>query len=118
MLTSSSAGAPLPEAARRVFHLSSHFPMWIFDRVTGAVIDVNDAAMRAYASTREELLVSTVWDMLTPPGPSGVHLLSALHEVVQWTEPWMQRRRDGSEFWAEVGMIDAGDLEHEATWSS
>jgi PAS domain S-box-containing protein len=48
-------------------------PMWVFDIETLAFLDVNDAALRHYGYTRDELLSMTILDILPPEDAPGVH---------------------------------------------
>lgn len=104
-----------PHSNRAVSRLtSSPFPMLIFDRYSGAILDANDAAVRASGWSREGLLGSTVSDLFPPKGPDGPCFVRLRHWDTLWTGPWIMRRKDGSTFFAEVGMIEAGDDEDPA----
>ena len=48
-------------------------PMWVFDSDTLAFLDVNDAAIRHYGYSRDELLSMTIMDILPPDDAPGVH---------------------------------------------
>ena len=104
-----------PHSCRAASRLtSSPFPMLIFERQTGTILDANDAAVRASGWSRESLLGSTVSDLFPPKGPDGPSFVRLRHWDTLWTGPWIMRRRDGSTFFAEVGMIEAGDDEDPA----
>jgi hypothetical protein len=87
------------------WHLASPFPMWVFDRATGAIIAANAAAARLYGFSREQLLAMTLDDL----GASGVLLMDARDGGPSWTGPCVQHRADGSAFMAELGVIGTTD---------
>lgn len=93
----------------------SSLPIWVFERQTGAIVAVNDADVRAYGYSREELLSRHVHD-LCPPDRMGRSPLTARYDAdtVQW-DAFRQQRRDGSGFDAELAMIGVGAPAHEAT---
>jgi PAS domain S-box-containing protein len=84
-------------------------PMWVFDIETLAILDVNDAAVRAYGYTRDEFLAMTIMDLRPPGEPAGpLHILErhALHRPgVALTQ---HRRQDGS-------IVDVELASHELT---
>ena len=99
-----------PHSNRSVARLtSSPFPMLAFDRHSGAILDANAAAVRASGWSRESLLGSSISDLFPPKGPDGPCFVRLRHWDTLWTGPWIMRRRDGGTFFAEVGMIEAGD---------
>lgn len=49
-----------PDVSDRALVESSRLPMWIHDRASGRFLAVNDAAVRLYGWSRDELLSSTV----------------------------------------------------------
>jgi two-component system, cell cycle sensor histidine kinase and response regulator CckA len=72
-------------------------PMWVFDVESLGILDVNDAAVRAYGYTRDEFLAMTVMDLRPAGEPSGLlHMWErhALHRPgVALTQ---HRRQDGT----------------------
>ena len=77
--------------------------MWIFDRKTLEILEVNDAATEAYGYSRSELLRMTILDF-RPPEDIPKVLQSALrapgskpNELV-----WRHRKKDGTVFPARV----------------
>jgi PAS domain S-box-containing protein len=48
-------------------------PMWVFDVDTLAFLEVNEAAVRQYGYTRDELLRMTIMDILSPEDAPGLH---------------------------------------------
>lgn len=89
----------------------SSIPTLIFVRRTGAIVAANEAAARAYGFTREELLARSISDLVPPTGSLADRLLALHHPETRWTAPLVQRRKDGSTFLAEVGMLEAGVAE-------
>lgn len=98
-----------PPAHPRWRVAASPIPTLIFVRATGAIVAANDAAARAYRATREELLESFISD-LVPPSERIVDrlLLRVRHPQTMWTGPLLQRRTDGSTFWAEIAVVETG----------
>lgn len=82
--------------------------MLIFVRATGAIVAANDAAARAYGATHEELLASFISELAPPPDRVIDRLLRLRHARPMWTGPLLQHRRDGTTFWAELGILEAG----------
>jgi PAS domain S-box-containing protein len=98
-----------PAAHPRWRVAASPLPTLIFVRATGAIVAANDAAARAYRATRDELLESFISD-LVPPSERIVDrlLLGVRHPQTMWTGPLLQRRTDGSTFWAEIAVVETG----------
>jgi len=98
-----------PAAHPRWRVAASLIPTLIFVRATGAIVAANDAAARAYRATREELLECFISD-LVPPSERVVDrlLLRLRHPHAMWTGPLLQRRTDGTTFWAEIAVIETG----------
>lgn len=98
-----------PPAHPRWRMAKSAIPMLVFVRATGAIVAANDAAARAYRATREELLESFISD-LVPPSERIVDrlLLRVRHPQTMWTGPLLQRRTDGTTFWAEIAVVETG----------
>src|SRR6059036_3663864 len=90
-----------PEDYRRF--LFSAVPMWIFDRKTLEILEVNDAATEAYGYSRSEFLRMTILDF-RPPEDIPKVLQSALRAPgSKPNEPvWRHRKKDGTVFPAKV----------------
>jgi len=83
--------------------LSSLTPMWIFDRKTLQILEVNEAATEVYGYSRSEFLNMTILD---------IRPLEDIPKVLQsaWrardnkpTEPvWRHQKKDGTVFPANV----------------
>ena len=87
----------------RVLFDSNPHPMFIYDTSTFAFLRVNDAALQEYGYTRPEFLKMTIGDLHEVAALAGVErLLADAHSVIKVTGPWTQRRKDGSEFQAEI----------------
>jgi PAS domain S-box-containing protein len=86
-----------PEQLRALFD-ASPWPMWVFDRQTLAFLRVNDAAVRDYGWTRDELLRMTICDIRPPED------VAALREVAHLPASdrngsrgsWRHLRKDGT----------------------
>jgi diguanylate cyclase (GGDEF)-like protein/PAS domain S-box-containing protein len=90
------------EQYRLLFDSNPH-PMFIYDTKTFAFLRVNDAALREYGYSRPEFLKMTISDLHEVAALAGVErLLADTHSSIKVTGPWTQRRKDGSEFQAEI----------------
>ncbi len=87
--------------------------MWVFDRTTGAILAVNDAAIDTYRYSREELLACNV-DAICPATDRGLRSMPGA-ERGPWTGTLHQHRKDGSTFEADVSTTEVGTAEHPAT---
>jgi len=90
-----------PENYRRF--LFSAVPMWIFDRKTLEILEVNDAATETYGYSRTEFLKMTILDF-RPSEDIPKVLQSALGAPgSRPSEPvWRHRKKDGTVFPAKV----------------
>ncbi|QNI33707.1 GGDEF domain-containing protein [Alloacidobacterium dinghuense] len=87
----------------RVLFDSNPHPMFIYDTKTFAFLRVNDAALEEYGYSRPEFLHMSIGDLHEVAALAGVErLLADTHSSIKVTGPWTQRRRDGSEFQAEI----------------
>jgi len=90
------------EQYRLLFDSNPH-PMFIYDTKTFAFLRVNDAALHQYGYSRHEFLQMTIGDLHEVAALAGVErLLADSHSSIKITGPWTQRRKDGSEFQAEI----------------
>jgi PAS domain S-box-containing protein len=71
---------------------------------SGRVIAANQAAQNAYGYSQAELLARTIHDLSGTA--DGSALLCQCGNEVSWTGPWSQRRKDGSHFGAEIGVLE------------
>lgn len=77
--------------------------MWIFDRTTLRILEVNEAATELYGYSREEFLRMTILDIRPLddiPKVLKVALLAPGREPNQGI--WRHRRKDGTVFHAKV----------------
>jgi len=90
-----------PETLHRL--LCSAIPMWIFDRRTLQILEVNEAATEAYGYSRSEFLQMTILDF-RPSEDIPKVLQSALRAPgSKPIEPvWRHQKKDGSVFQAKV----------------
>jgi diguanylate cyclase (GGDEF)-like protein/PAS domain S-box-containing protein len=90
------------EQYRLLFDSNPH-PMFIYDTKTFAFLRVNDAALHQYGYSRPEFLKMSIGDLHEVAALAGVErLLADAHTSIKITGPWTQRRKDGSEFQAEI----------------
>jgi diguanylate cyclase (GGDEF)-like protein/PAS domain S-box-containing protein len=90
------------EQYRLLFDSNPH-PMFIYDMNTFAFLRVNDAALHQYGYSRHEFLKMSIGDLHEMAALAGVERL--LHDSlrsIKITGPWTQRRKDGTEFQAEI----------------
>ena len=80
----------------------SSFPVWVYDRASGAVEAANDAATDAYGGA---LGGRALPDVLREVEHDARAVLHAAHESVKWIGPLVHVRADGSTFLAEVGLL-------------
>ncbi|HEX7603373.1 MAG TPA: PAS domain-containing protein [Polyangiaceae bacterium] len=91
----------------RVFS-ASPIPMFIFLRTDGAIVAANDAAVREYGWTQEELLEANIADLVPPVDRFVDKFLRHAHRQTKWAEALLHRRKDGTSFHADLGMLQAG----------
>ncbi len=77
--------------------------MWIFDRASGKVVMVNDAAIRTYGYSREEFAALRASDICAFERPTSDSLRIG---------PGRHARKNGSRFDADLASIDTGDGTH------
>jgi len=94
------------EARYRSLFEKSPLPMWVSDLATEAFLAVNEAAVRQYGYTREELASMTLADLASPPDTSELRDGSD-HPVATEGRPLSRhRRKDGSLVWVEMNHHD------------
>jgi PAS domain S-box-containing protein len=79
-------------------------PMWIFDRDTLDILEVNQAATVEYGYKREEFLTMTILH-LRPEVDGPLILKKVLHPSLAGpskNENWRHRRKDGTTFMVSV----------------
>ena len=78
--------------------------MWIFDRDTLDILEVNQAATVEYGYTRDEFLVMTILH-LRPQEDDFLILRKVLHPALAGpskNEIWRHRRKDGTTFFVSI----------------
>lgn len=81
------------------------YPMFIYDAKSLVILRVNDAALDQYAYSREEFLKMTVAKLYDLAALTGMErMLGDIHNAntVRVTGPWLQRRKNGTEFQVEL----------------
>ncbi len=109
-------GSPGGEEDCRAIVNASTEAVFVTDR-TGAILDVNDAVLRMFGCTREQVLSSTM-KRFSIDEPSQTHELAlgvlsvALDEGIARTD-WRVRRWEGEAFWVEATLsrVRVGDEE-------
>lgn len=108
----SESGTFRAREARHSYLPRSALPMWIFDAASGAILAVNDQALKAYGYEREELLQCSVHEIC--PGDARTLMEQAVRDDAPWTGTIRVRRKDGHSFEADVSMIETGSAAHSA----
>jgi diguanylate cyclase (GGDEF)-like protein/PAS domain S-box-containing protein len=90
------------EQYRLLFDSNPH-PMFIYDAQHLTFLRVNDAALRQYDYSRTEFLRMTMGDLHEVAVLPGLEkMLAEQNSSIKVTGPWTQRRKDGSQFQAEI----------------
>lgn len=97
----------LAESQEQYRQLFDHapYPMFIVDLETLGFLDVNQATVRHYGYSRDELLAMTIKDIR--PREDVPRLLQALPSLVDSSRiegPWRHRKKDGSVIDVEIGV--------------
>jgi PAS domain S-box-containing protein len=90
------------ETRYRFLFKSNPLPMWIYDKVTLAFIDVNDKAIEKYGYTREEFLSMTIKDIR--PAEDVPALLMSYRKKVNMHNAgiWRHTKKNGTVFQVEI----------------
>jgi PAS domain S-box-containing protein len=99
-------GAALPAGTdyEQLFTLSPH-PMFVYDMETLRFLAVNDAMLRRYGYTQDELLQMTLADIRPPEDVSAMHEMTReVREKASVAIPgvWRHRRKDGAIFHVRI----------------
>jgi PAS domain S-box-containing protein len=90
------------ETRYRFLFKSNPLPMWIYDMVTLAFLDVNDKAVENYGYTREEFLSMTIKDIR--PAEDVPALLRNYRKMQNLHNAgiWRHIKKDGTQFQVEI----------------
>ena len=103
------------EASLRLMFAGNPVPMWVSDRETRQLIDVNEAAVVHYGYSRDQFLGMRLIDLYAPEEHEALleHVKLYGSSNYQGLRAWRQIRADGSEIYARpfVQAIRYGDRE-------
>ena len=97
------------EESYRLLFESNPIPMWVFDYETHRFLAVNEAALASYGYTRDEFFAMVIEDIRPPSEVDRLHTLLANPELengLRKVGVWRHKRKDGSEFDAEIYSHD------------
>lgn len=78
-------------------------PVWVYDRNTLAILDVNRCAIRDYGYSREEFLSLTIKDIRPPEDvPALLNSLASASDTIGSSGSWTHIRKDGTFLDVEV----------------
>lgn len=84
------------EKYRQLF-ASSPLPMWVYDRESYDILEVNEAATRHYGYTRDEFRRMTIWDIRTEQEVARLReTVSKIDSPFGETNLWQHRKKDGT----------------------
>src|ERR1700722_17908158 len=89
------AAARATEHYRLLFAASPH-PMWVQDRKTLRILEVNEAAIAHYGYSREEFVAMTLRDLRPTEDVGTIHKENTGSTPTKLAGPWRHRRKDGS----------------------
>ena len=84
------------DARHRLLFWASPRPMYVYETDSLRFLAVNDATVREYGYTRDELLAMTVADISVPEEGDPAHAAVAAPGPHKHAGTWRHRRRDGS----------------------
>lgn len=90
-------------AYEQLFRAHTH-PMWLIDKGTREILDVNDAAVSRYGWSQQEFLGMKADDLQYPQkmGETDAHFRSFLDESASHQAAKRHRDRSGNPFWVEI----------------
>jgi PAS domain S-box-containing protein len=96
------------EATHRELFNAVHDAIFIHDRDTGAIVDVNRPMLELYGYSLEEARTLTLADLSEGRHPyteeEGLHLVKKAAAGEPQLFQWRCRRRDGSLFWGDISL--------------
>lgn len=90
------------ETRYRFLFKNNPMPMWIYDRVTLAFMDVNDMAVEKYGYTREEFFSMTIKDIRPAEDVPFLMQNYRKRENLHNAGVWRHKKKDGSLFQVEI----------------
>jgi PAS domain S-box-containing protein len=90
------------EASARKLFAESPVPMWVWDPDTLQFLDVNEASERQYGYSREEFLRLTAFDIRPESEHDRLRGVAGASEELHHFGTWVHRRKDGSQFHADI----------------
>jgi PAS domain S-box-containing protein len=90
------------EASARKLFADSPVPMWVWDPETLKFLDVNEASERQYGYSREEFLRLTAFDIRPESEHDRLRGVAGAPEELHHFGTWIHRRKDGSQFHADI----------------
>ncbi|NBC18629.1 MAG: PAS domain S-box protein [Bacteroidetes bacterium] len=91
------------EEQYRTLFFNNPAPMWIYDRTTCRILEVNQAALEQYGYPREDFLELTLFDLRPPDEHDRLaHHLDQDRPDLQYSGPWVHQRKDNSLLEVEV----------------
>jgi PAS domain S-box-containing protein len=97
----------LSEEKYRLLFYSNPLPMWIFEKNTLHIIDVNDAAISQYGYSRDEFVRMNARDLRDPEDVERFTAFATSKRNIQESAGvWRHKRKDGSFLFAEVFAHD------------
>jgi two-component system cell cycle sensor histidine kinase/response regulator CckA len=97
------------EESYRLLFEGNPSPMWVFDAETHRFLAVNDAAIAAYGYSRDEFVALAIEDIRSPEEVSRLNTVLADRELdsgLRSAGIWRHKRKDGTEFDAEINSHD------------
>jgi two-component system, cell cycle sensor histidine kinase and response regulator CckA len=92
---------------QRAFFAASPLPMWIYDRGTLAIVDVNDRAIQHYGYSREEFLERTIRELRPAEELARFDAAIAINSQSTFNSGiWKHRKKDGSIIDVDVHTTD------------
>ncbi|MGZ4959498.1 MAG: PAS domain S-box protein [Methylomonas sp.] len=92
---------------RQLFE-ANPLPLWIYDPDSLNFLDVNTAAIATYGYSRDEFMAMSLKDIYSP---EAIELMQQANDstsphqsdkLYQMASAWRHRRKDGSQFWAQL----------------
>ena len=101
------------EERYRALFEHSPLPMWMYDRKTLRFVAVNEAALRHYGYTREELAAMTIADIRPPDEVAALEADVRSAHGLAAPSLWRHRKKDGTIITVEISANDFVEDGHE-----